>query len=226
MKIVFMMFLAVMLISGMVSASPLTDYTAGQTAIDFNWRPNLNLDYTDSSATVGLDSSGGNYDLGVTVGLGKKFAFQYANQHVKSNINNIIAGGPNYTDLTANHFNLLYQLDKNVAVFAGYARAANDIVALPPLPSMTVEGRTASSCQFGVVGSFPLGKKLTAYGIAGFGPHIDSLEAGLGYDFTKNTELNVFYKSVKYKELEYNTIPDYKIDIKARGMGLGLTFKF
>ena len=53
-----------------------------------------------------------------------------------------------------------------------------------------------------------------------------AFEAGVSYTIAPNTELNVYYKDAKYKELEFSDFAGYKYDLSAKGPGAGLTFKF
>jgi predicted porin len=61
--------------------------------------------------------------------------------------------------------------------------------------------------------------------VGGFGNKITSFEIGITYEFSKNAELNLFYKSTEYKDLQFKGEPD-KYDLKVDGPGIGLTFKF
>lgn len=98
--------LALVLIFGIVgvcSASPLTDYSKGKVAIDFNYRPSFDMEakpYVEASGTYNGNDVGamgqevnqyinenigdkGNFDgktkldWGITVGMGNNWAFQY-----------------------------------------------------------------------------------------------------------------------------------------------------
>jgi predicted porin len=70
-----------------------------------------------------------------------------------------------------------------------------------------------------------MGNNLTGYGTIGFGNKIETFEFGVAYEFSKNTELNLFYKSTKYKDLEFDGA-SLKYDLKVDGPGFGVTFKF
>lgn len=221
-----------LLFSSIGFASPLMDYSQGKGAIDLSLRPSNNLDFGDGS----LDGNNSNFDGGITFGLGNKFAFQWLNQNSKSKtysgtISDGVdtATGSVYTKLTANQFNLLYKLDKNFATFAGFTQAKNDLTVNGTFNgsafSGTAGGKTINGWQLGFVGSFPMGENFTGYGTVGFGNKIENFEVGVSYAMAKNTELNLFYKSVKYKDLEFEDA-DGKYDLKVDGLGAGITFKF
>ncbi len=213
-------------------ASPLTDYSQGKVAVDLAVRPSSNLDIAGGD----LDGSNSNFDGGLTFGLGNKFAFQWATQNSKSkDYSGTVTYGLNtatgsiHTDLNANQFNVLYQLDKNVSAFVGYTQAKNDVVANGTINGVAINGtaggKTVNGWQVGLQGSTPLSDKVTGYGIVGVGSKINSFEAGISYAFAPNTELNVFYKNTKYKDLEFDAAPG-KYDVQVDGLGVGVTFKF
>lgn len=118
--------------------------------------------------------------------------------------------------LETNEINALYKLDKNIAAFAGYvtAKAGNDYAGL-----FTVSSRTKKLWQAGVVGSAPLGGKTTLWGSAAAGRDLASWEVGVGYAFTPSFEFNVNYREVKADDLD-------GMNVKAKGLGFGVTFKF
>ncbi len=220
------------LFSAVGFASPLTDFSQGKASVDLNWRIDSEHEYDGGS----LDGSNSSYDLGLTIGLGNKFAFQWQNQTAKSkDYSGTITDGINTasgtvnTKLTANQFNILYSLDKNVAAFVGYTQAKNEIDyrgTLNGVPgSGTISGKNVNGWQAGFTGSFPMGDKLSGYGTLGFGNKIVNLEFGLSYEFSKNAELNLFYKHTEYKDLQFEG-SSAKYDVKVKGPGIGLTFKF
>jgi len=231
-KKVVLMVSFLFLFSAVGFASPLTDFSQGKASIDINWRPSSNLKYPEGK----LDGNNNNFDFGLTIGLGDKFGFQWQNQTAKSKNysgtitvgGNVLTGSAN-TKLTANQFNILYSLDKSVVAFVGYTQAKNEIDLRGTYNgnpfSGTIAGKTVNGWQAGFAGSFPLGDKFFGYGSVGFGNKITSFEIGITYEFSKNAELNLFYKSTEYKDLQFKGEPD-KYDLKVDGPGIGLTFKF
>ncbi len=220
------------LFSAVGFASPLTDFSQGKASIDLNWRMSNDLEYPGDS----LDASNSNFDVGLTIGLGNKFAFQWQNQNAKSkdysgtftNGVDVLSGSLN-SKLTANQFNILYSVDKNVAAFVGYTQAKNEFDVNGTYNGTpfggTVSGKMVNGWQLGFTGSFPMGKNMSGYGTLGFGNKITNIEIGIAYEFAKNAELNLFYKSTEYKDLEFDGVSD-KYDLKVKGPGVGVTFKF
>lgn len=173
----------------------------------------------------------------MTIGLGNKFAFQWQNQSPKTKKvpfiitdgSSILGTGSGNAKITANQFNILYSLDKRVAAFIGYTQAKNELEGSGTFMGVpfggTIPGKNVNGWQAGFTGTFPLSDKFVGYGTLGFGDKIENIELGIAYQFSKNAELNLFYKSVKYKELQYEDA-NWKYDLKFSGPGIGLTFKF
>ncbi|MDT8902402.1 hypothetical protein [Anaeroselena agilis] len=217
------------------SASPLMDYSAGKVAVDVASRPNQSNDW---SGLTSYGGKGGNYDLGLTFGLGDKFALQIAHQKANSKLftaaNQTLTVSNGNTETTANQINILYKLDKNFAAFAGYTHSRTDLTFSAGsiikgryfFVGSSAQGKNANGYQIGFVASAPLGDRLTGYAVAGVGNRIENFEFGVGYALAANTELNLYYRSTKHKDLEFHNITDYKYDLKISGIGYGLTFKF
>jgi hypothetical protein len=117
------------LFSAVGFASPLTDFSQGKGALDITLRPSSNLDFEGES----LDGTSSNFDLGLTLGLGNNFAFQWQKSTAKSKLFGTLSDGVNTatgsmnTKLTANQFNILYKLEKNFIAFVGYTQAKNEM---------------------------------------------------------------------------------------------------
>lgn len=164
-------------------ASPQTDYSQGKVSIDYAFRPNLDLDWSSKGT---LDGKSGNHDLGITIGLGNNFAFQFQNQTADSKSYYFSDPSTPFTantETNANQFNLLYKLDNNVSAFVGYVNAKTDVKLSG---SETISGKRVNGWQVGLVASTPLAEKLTGYGSVGFGSKIENFEIGLGYALSKN----------------------------------------
>ncbi len=232
MKKVVLVIAFLFLFSAVGAASPLLDYSQGKVAIDLNLRPSGKLAYSEAT----LNGKSSNLDLGLTFGLGNKFAFQWLNQASKTKTYSftITDGsdtitGSGHSKLTANQFNLLYLLDKNIAGFVGYTQAKNNVYGSGTYDGVpftdNIPGKTVKGWQAGFTGAFPLGEKLTGYGTVGLGNKIESFEFGVAYELSKNAELNLFYKTVNYKDLQFQDDDD-KYNLRVKGPGVGLTLKF
>jgi predicted porin len=210
--IIVTLLLNIMLIASVSLASPLTDYSPGKTAIDLNWFPNGTLDGSWGS----VDGKRGNIDWGVTTGLGNKFALQYRQFNPESKD----IGVPSYRfGMRTQEVNVLYQLNKNVSAFVGWHQAK--------LHSSGITASDRNTFQAGLVGNTKIAPKTTLYGVVGVGSNLVNTETGVAYEVGKDLDLNVFYRYKKIDKLEYNISGEtYKDDLKFKGVGVGLTYKF
>jgi predicted porin len=169
---------------------------------------------SSGGTTLDFDSKS-NFDGSITVGLGNNFALQYRNFEPKSadtRFSGIITTGK----IATNEFNVLYKLDKNVAAFAGYASAKG---TMEIFGYGSTSSDTKNLWQVGLVGSTAIADKTTLWGSVAAGSNLTNWEVGVSYAFTPNLELNVNYREVKVDDLQ-------GVDVKAKGLGLGVTFKF
>lgn len=207
---------ALLMMSSVGFASPLTDYSSGKVAVDLSVRSSNDLTVNGFD----LDGKTSNVDYGATIGLGNGFAFQYKRDNADSkNYTNL--GVTAHTELQSNQYNLLYQLNPNVSAFAGLTNTKAQIKSTV----QDIDGKNDVGYQVGFIGSVPIADKTTAYGSLGYGNKIEDYEVGLGYEVAKNTELNVGYKDTKFKKLTLQD-SDYEFDYRANGLTYGLTYKF
>lgn len=242
---VLMVFLGIMLISGIGFASPLTDYSAGKVAIDLDWR-NTEVDGNYScdeppwwAINMSQLNLGKSYSLdgGVTVGLGNKFAFQYnsfrpsgtGRSHADMNFAglNWLADVTSRTELSTQQFNILYKMDDNISVFTGVFHGKIDFDGYFDPPGMHFYGIAERNIwQLGLVGSTKLGDKTTLYGTVGVGKDLTNWTAGLSYAVASHTEVNLSYRKLKVKDFDFFGNGIHSMDGEASGLGLGVTHKF
>ena len=214
---------ATMLTTGVGSASPLNDYSAGKTSIDMTWRQS-SIDATSQSVTDSL-SKKGSMEFGITTGLGSNFACQYTNANNKSKDTNLPDGaGGTYREngsLKTQEFNVLYKLDKNVSAYVGMVNIKGNI---------NDEGSGSSSSsknkmQFGLMGSTKLADKTTAYAQVGFASSYNNWKIGISQEVAPNLELNIDYRRNQAKKMSFdNGLGD--VDMTAKGIGVGVSYKF
>lgn len=210
MKKIVVLVVCLMLTGSVASASPLMDFAAGKGSIDLTMR-----DAKNSMGDTDFDKKY-NLDAALTLGLGGKWGFQFRNFQPQSadtyfgipvNVN---------VKLETNEFNVLYKLDKNVAAFAGYvtAKGTEEFVGV-----FSASSDRKNMWQVGVVATAPLGDKTTFWASAAAGNDLINWEVGIGYAFSPNCEFNVNYRELKVDDLS-------GVDMKSKGLGFGLTFKF
>lgn len=202
-----------------VFASPLTDYNQGKTAIDVNLYPSSDFHGTNN---VGYNKytkgKSGNYDWGITTGIGNKFALQirqFNPQTIK------FTSGSTYEQIKINteEFNVLYQIGDRISVFAGYHQASvGDDFSGHVTPS-----KKNRNAQFGMTGSTKIVNKTHFFGTVGVGSEFTNYEVGLAYDVNPSIELNILYRDKKVKDITYE---ETIAAVEFKGLGYGITYKF
>ncbi|MDR3561110.1 MAG: outer membrane beta-barrel protein [Negativicutes bacterium] len=224
MKKIAMIVTCLLLLCNMALASPLMDFSQGKGSIDLTWR---NADTNLSGPGYSQDFAK-NYNLegGLTYGLGNKFAFQFRTFEAKSGdtITTTPLFAPDRANfkLTTNEYNVLYKLDKNLAAYAGLVTAKGTFADLT-FPGNSGGTNTRNFWQVGLVGSTEIAKRTTLWANVAAGTDLTNWGVGVSYAFTPSWELNVDYRDFQAKNL---TIPGGKVDGKAKGVGIGVTYKF
>lgn len=210
---------ATMLSANIGFAAPLTDYSAGKTAIDLTFR---NSDVNDKGPSYDISlNKKSNLDWGITTGLGNQFAIQYNGYNAKTKdttISSITGNG----ELKTQEFNVLYQIDKNVSAYTGIVRSKWSINDSTPSSSST---DTKSKLQFGLIGSTKIADKTTAYASFAVASDYTNWKIGLSQEIAPNLDFNVDYRRLQVKKLTGNDFTD-QVDITAKGVGFGVTYKF
>lgn len=214
---------ATMVTTSVGFAAPLSDYSAGKTSVDLTWRQS-SIDATSQSVTDSL-SKKGNMEFGITTGLGGNFAFQYTNANNKSKDTNLPDGsGGTYREngsLKTQEFNVLYKMDKNVSAYVGMVNLKGTI---NDEDSGTSSG-SKNKMQFGLMGSTKLGDKTTAYAQVGFASSFTNWKVGISQEVAPNLELNIDYRRTQVKKMSFdNGLGD--VDMTAKGLGVGVSYKF
>ena len=178
-------------------AAPLKNYDAGKFAID-------------AGITFPSSLKGGNYKMsksdsayyGATVGIGKRMAVNYNYDKFKGSEGN----------LTAQQFNLMYQVLPNVSAYAGWLGAEADT---------DFGGKKKNSAHAGLQAHFDIPLLFTVWGNIGVGTKSTAYEIGITKPLFNNIELNMSYYNGKYKDLLEDDA-----EMKAKGVQMGVTVKF
>ncbi|MBS7143129.1 MAG: OmpA family protein [Veillonella sp.] len=143
-----------------------------------------------------------NFDGGLTYALSDKTAVQYAYHGLNDKL-----GGIGYSD-KMHEVNLVQSLNKNFAVYGGYAHISGDDFA-----------KANNIAQAGVIGKANLGSKVEVYGKAGVGTKKTSTwEAGLGYKVNEDLDINAGYRYINTKHAD-------KENISFQGPVVGLSYR-
>lgn len=212
------------LVTSLACAAPLNDFSQGKVAIDISARPSGDIKVSDSIGSETYDAKT-NWEYGLTVGLGNKFAFEYKNFNPKSKDYNTILGTAN-GKLNTQEFNILYKADDNFTIFTGF----NKVKSSYDIAGHDLDGDSKTNWQIGVTGQTKLSDKITGYATVAAGKDSNAWKIGAAYAIDKNLDFNLFYAENKYDKVKYNNIiaagfgndADYTI----KGMGYGVTYKF
>lgn len=174
-------------------ATPQTQFNKGEFQVD------LGAANVETKTEGFKDAHKWNFDGGLTYGLSNKTGIQYGYHGLNSK----------HLDTDMHELNLVRSLNKNVAVYGGYARIHNDNYSV-----------TNNIAQAGVIGKANLGSKVEVYGKAGLGTKKTTvLEAGLGYKVRENLDINAGYRYI-------NTQATEDKNISFQGPVVGLSYRF
>ena len=174
-------------------ATPQTQFNKGEFQVD------LGAASVEAKMDGGKDAHKWNFDGGLTYGWSDKTAIQYGYHGLNTK----------HLDTDMHELNLVRSLNKNVAVYGGYARIHNHDA-----------GGTNNIAQVGVIGKANLGSKVEAYGKAGVGTkNTTVLEAGLGYKVNEDWDINAGYRYINTKANE-----DHNVSFQ--GPVVGLSYRF
>ena len=207
--------------------SPLMDYSQGKGSIDLTVRDTTNGLYVGGES-VEL-SKKYNFDGALTLGLGKKLAFQYRHFSPKSADTTFVDADGDASigtlHMHTNEFSLLHKLDKSVALMAGLI-TTNGVATDRETGSYETSNVHAKTFwHIGVVASTAIAKNTTLWASASAGANLISYEVGIGYAFTPNWEVNVNYRGMDLKNLNSDN-SNKNGNVTLKGLGVGVSYKF
>ncbi|MBR5487639.1 MAG: hypothetical protein IKV70_06705, partial [Phascolarctobacterium sp.] len=115
--------------------------------------------------------------------------------------------------LTAQQFNLMYQVLPNVSAYAGWLGAEAD--------THKYGGKKKNSAHAGLQAHFDIPLLFTVWGNVSAGTKSTAYEIGISKPLFNNIELNLSYYDGKYKDLLADDA-----EMKAKGVQMGVTVKF
>ena len=213
---------ATSLMTSVAMAAPMTDYSQGKTAIDLTMRN------TEGKAIGNTYKEKYNLDWGVTTGLGNDWAIQYRQFNPKSkstSYSDVDDFGNPFTgsakaQLKTSEINVLRKVTDNVSIYAGVMRTKAEFEDTLDSP---FSSNSKNKWQLGLVGSTQIADKLTGYASVGAGKDLTSWQIGVAYEVAPNVDFNVDYRQIKVDNLKF---VGEDFDVKAKGLGFGVTYKF
>lgn len=236
MKKITLVALFIFALTSVAAAAPLMEFDKGKVALDYTYRPSLDFKaggriagtaFGDPVNIGGARSFDGdaNLDLGLTFGIGNRWAIQYRQYNPQGNIWGYNGPVPIYINdsqptinvgfdakIRTDEYNLLYSLNKNWAAFVGAVTTkagvksslggslGSDSASLT-IPELWSEDK--NHFQFGMVGSYKIGDKTHFWGLASFGSDYRNWETGLSYDIGKDLQFNVNYRNTKFDKFKF-----------------------
>ena len=174
-------------------ATPQTQFNKGEFQVD------LGAASVETKTVDFKDDHKWNFDGGLTYGWSNKTAIQYGYHGLNTK----------HLDTNMHELNLVRSLNKNVAVYGGYARIHNNN-----------DDVTNNVAQVGVIGKANLGSKVEVYGKAGVGTkNTTVLEAGLGYKVNEDFDINAGYRYI-------NTQATDTHNVSLQGPVVGVSYRF
>jgi OOP family OmpA-OmpF porin len=204
----------------MAFAAPSPSLEKGQTQLDLGaWNVKHNFDLGNDSdlgdyagaLTQGQSSSSDskwNFWGGLTYGISDKVSVEYAYHGLKTKSDSDLEADGNEHEI-----NLIYGINKNFGVYAGWNRIKNSFSDLDA-------NNTNNAAQIGLIAKAAIGSNSSIYARGAIGTSKTALwEAGVGIGLGKNVDLNAAYRYVNTKLTEDDNIT-YK------GFIAGLSFRF
>lgn len=191
-------------VCGAAFAAPQTTFDKGEVQLDAGWyAPKAEVNVNDN--TLSNDTKD-NFTGGITYGLSDRLGLQYNYTGLKTDANTERGN----TTGNSQEANLIYSLNKNIAMYGGYNRIDTG--------SDTIN----NVAQAGIIAKAPITDRLSLYGKAGVGTKkTTTWEAGLGYNVTKDLDVNAGYK---YLNTQNGDSDDHNVSYK--GWTAGLSYRF
>lgn len=204
-------------------ATPQTQWTQGEWQLDLGaWNPKASVDSNNFVAPhkhgdISNDTKW-NFQGGLSYGLSDKLALQYNYYGLKTGTNHEMYG----TDGNENEVNLVYSLNKNFAVYAGWNRIKNSFDKID-------YEQTNNVAQFGLIAKAPITDNFDFYAKGAIGTKDTAIwEAGLGYTFGDNFDLSAGYRYVNTKLSDKDEAKGFSDDanISYKGFIATLSYRF
>ncbi len=204
------MITALALSTSVALASPV-EMNEGQFNVNMGAMISPNGDVETNGTTGDLDGDTSFYG-GITYGITDKWGVQvdYSHYGMSQFITDV--------DVDASEFNVIYKLNDNVNVFAGYVYAGTKLSMRGASMGLHTDG-----FQAGLTGWYPLGDKFKTFGKVGLGNNSRVYEIGFSYAVADNWDVDLSYRDAEYKDFK---TPVGYCDFSFDGVRLGLSTSF
>lgn len=202
-------------VTGAAFATPQTQFKQGQFQIDAGaYFPKADADSINTKGTTdggdawtdSFDSSNkskANFTGGLTYGITDRLGLQYQYTGLKTKAQthpDADGNWKNKTDGQMNEANLVYSLNKNFAVYGGWAGIKNKYSVVGTEGHSDSYNKTNNIAQAGLIAKAPIGHVFEVFGKAGIGTKkTTTWEAGLGAKITPDLDLAGGYRYINTK---------------------------
>jgi len=183
-------------------------------SLEVAWLPGSG--FTVGNAT-NLSGGSKNMMLGATLGFGGDFAGQYRATTLNVPAQKI-SGYNQQIDGLLNEFNLLYKIDKHVAVYVG---ATYTFGKMTNIDRSTEEKSDNLGVQIGGMLDVPIYRELSGFADYSIGSQIAQFSIGLEYQIIAAATVNVAYYNIQQYSLSYS---GGNTSYMMQGAALGFSF--
>lgn len=220
MRVIAPLFVAIMIamtsVTGATSISVPDNFAFPRVTLQAAWLPAAGFTIGNTSSLTGGSN---NFMIGGTLGFGGDFAGQYRMTSFNIPTQKIGTNNQQTTGML-NEFNVLYKIDKHVAVYAG---ATYTVGKLLNTDNNTEQSSNNIGVQIGGMLDVSVYRGLSAFADYSIGSQIAQFAIGLEYRYIDIATLNLAYYNIQQYSLSYsggNT--SYTLQGPALGMSLDL----
>lgn len=212
---------AVACVSSVAFATPQTQFEKGQWQLDLGaWNPKAEVDGDNIQHNLGDLDSDSKWDFqgGLSYAFTDKLALQYNYYGLKTDLDDF------KTDGDEHEVNLVYGLNKNFAVYAGWNRIKNDLTGLNKIGNYEDTNNVA---QIGLIAKAELAKNFDIYAKGAVGTKDTALwEAGLGYTIGDDWDINAGYRYLNTRLADEGNGFNDDTNITYKGFIAGISYRF
>ena len=175
------------------------------------WDVTIGTSVSPNAEYEGYDIDGRSGFYGnITYGMDDNWAIQYDYSHYGYSFREINGSGKHKGKGDASEVNILYKLNPNLNVYAGYVYYGENIGGV---------GFHNDGYQIGLQGWYPIADKVNLFGKIGFGNNNQIYELGATYALADKWGLDLSYRWAEYED-------EFACDYQFNGVRAGISTTF
>lgn len=214
-KIITALALVIILSASTALAAPEQGFEKG--SLNFEFGSTLNSKVSGKGHLTAEVKGESGFKTMVTAGLNKNWALQYKYGLFKSEQSTIL-GITTYAQAKLQDFNLLYKVNPNITLIAGYEHTVISY-------GLAVSEASKSTAHFGIKATKPLNQRATLFANIIAGNDVSLQEAGISYKLSKAGNFNIAYVKRKINDVDL-IVPARSITGKENYTMTGITMMF